>query len=67
MLLYVKSTKSIKRLTKEERSFYSITDNTGEILIGILLRDGHISRRTKTSNPSLHFHQSGKIQKRPYF
>lgn len=67
MLLYVKSTKGIKRLTKEERSFYSITDNIGEILVGILLSDGHISRRTKTSNPRFHFHQSGKIQKRPYF
>jgi LAGLIDADG DNA endonuclease family len=67
MLLYVRSTKGIKRLTKEERSFYTISDNTGKALVGIMLSDGHISRRTKTSNPRLHFCQSGKIQKRSYF
>lgn len=56
MLLYVISTKGIKRLRKEERYFYSITDNTGEILVGILMSDRHMTRRTKTSYPRFHFH-----------
>jgi hypothetical protein len=67
MLLYVRSTKGIKRLTKEERSSYILSDNTGKALIGIMLSDGHVSRRTKTSNPRFHFSQSGKYQKRSYF
>ena len=67
MLLYVRSTKGIKRLTKEERSFFIISNNTEKALIGIMLSDGHVSRRTKTSNPRFHFCQSGIIQKRFYF
>jgi hypothetical protein len=32
-----------------------------------MLSDGHIARRSLTSNPRFVFSQSGKKEKRPYF
>ena len=67
IFLYVKSTKGIKRLTKRERNLIFIPDNLNEVLVGIMLSDGHIPRRSFTSNPRFIFSQSGKMEKRPYF
>lgn len=36
-------------------------------MVGIMLSDGHIARRSLTSNPRFVFSQSGKKEKRPYF
>lgn len=67
IILFAKSTKGIKRLTKYERTLINIPNNIGEVLVGILLSDGHIARRSVTSNPRFIFSQSGKMDKRPYF
>lgn len=36
-------------------------------MVGIMLSDGHIARRSLTSNPRFIFSQSGKKEKWPYF
>lgn len=60
ILFYGKSTKGIKRLTKDQRALIHIPNDIGEILVGIMLSDGHIVRRSLTSNPRFVFSQSGK-------
>lgn len=67
ILFYAKSTNGIKRLSKIERNALNIPDDLKEALIGIMLSDGHISRRSLTSNARFIFSQSGKEDKRPYF
>jgi hypothetical protein len=67
LLLYVKSTKGIKRLSKEERNLINIPQEVKDILVGLMLSDGHISRRSMTGNPRFIFNQSGKKEKRSYF
>jgi LAGLIDADG DNA endonuclease family len=66
-MLHVKSTKGIKRLSKEERNLINIQQEVKDILVGVMLSDGHISRRSTTSNPRFIFNQSGKKEKRTYF
>ena len=66
-MFYGKSTKGIKRLTKDQRALINIPNSIGEVLVGIMLSDGHIARRSLTSNPRFIISQSGKKQKRPYF
>jgi hypothetical protein len=48
-----RSTKGIKRLSSSERISIEIPDDVSEVLIGILLGDAHISRRSLTSNSRL--------------
>ncbi len=43
-------TKGIKRLSFVERALITILDNVKEILVGILLSDGHIVKRSPLSN-----------------
>jgi hypothetical protein len=66
-MLYVKSTKGIKRLNKEERILISIPQEVNDILVGVMLSDGHILRRSITGNPRFIFNQSGKKEKHSYF
>jgi hypothetical protein len=49
-MLYVKSTKGIKRLSKEERNNINISQEVKDRLVGVMLNDGHISRRSITVN-----------------
>jgi len=63
-LFYVKSTKGIKRLSQNERVTLILPENKEEVLIGIMLSDGHIQRRSLTANARFLFNQSGKIEKK---
>ena len=67
IVLFAKSTKNIKRLNSNERNEMNLPDNINATLVGILLSDGHLQRRSQSSNLKFIFNQSGKIEKRPYF
>jgi hypothetical protein len=67
ILYYVKSTKGVKRLSKDERTSIFLPEKIEEVLTGILLSDGHLQQRSVSSNVRLLFNQSGKANKRPYF
>jgi hypothetical protein len=54
------SAKGTKRLSSYERSIISLTDFTRQALIGLLLGDMHIQRRTPTANSRLVYAQSDK-------
>jgi hypothetical protein len=51
-LFAARYTKGIKRLSFVERALITILDNVKEILVGILLNDGHIVKRSPLSNSS---------------
>lgn len=67
IVLFAKSTKNIKRLNSNERNEINLPDNINAALVRILLSDGHLQRRSQSSNVRFIFNQSGKIEKRPYF
>lgn len=54
-LLSSRSTKGIKRLSSKERALFSIPKVIKEILVGMLLGDSHIARRSPTANSRLVF------------
>ena len=64
---YVTSTKNIPRLSSKERKNIKLSQNSGEVLTGIKLSDGHIAQRSSTSNCRFVFNQSGKTAKKEYF
>jgi LAGLIDADG DNA endonuclease family len=55
------------RLNKAERNAINLPDNIKEVLVGIMLSDGHLARRSITGNARFIFSQSGKENTRPYF
>jgi len=57
------STKGIKKLSKEERASFSLNDYLNQALIGLLLGNGHIQRRSLTANSRLLYSQSIKHEK----
>jgi hypothetical protein len=67
IIYYAKSTKGVKRLSRDERTSIFLPENVEEVLTGILLSDGHLQQRSLSSNVRLIFNQSGKANKRPYF
>lgn len=61
LILYsIRSTKGVLRLSSIERSRISLPDEVKEILIGILLGDAHINRRSDTANSRLVYGQTTK-------
>lgn len=58
MLEAATSTKGIKRLSKAERTDILLPEVTKDILIGILLGDGHIVKRSPTSSYRFVFTQT---------
>lgn len=60
VLFATRSTKGIKRLSPADRAGISIPDDVKEVLVGILLGDAHISRRSLTANSRLHYGQTTK-------
>ena len=61
LILYsARSTKGILRLSSAERSKISLSDEVKEILIGILLGDAHLNRRSDTANSRLVYGQTTK-------
>lgn len=61
-----RSTKGIKRLSYSERASIELPGEVKEILIGILLGDGHIVRRSPSSNSRLVYAQTA-ISHKDYF
>jgi hypothetical protein len=60
------STKGIKRLSQTERARVSIPEEKKDVLVGILLGDGHISKRTPTSNSRFMYSQTA-VKHKEYF
>jgi len=68
LILYVaRSTKGIKRLSRSQRALIFIPNDIKETLIGILLGDGHIVRRSLTGNSRLVYAQSALIHKEYFY
>ena len=55
-----RSTQGIIRLSSAERASIIIPEETKDVLIGILLGDAHISRRSPTANSRLVYGQTIK-------
>jgi hypothetical protein len=54
-------------LSVAQRKLIVLSQLASDALIGILLSDGHLSRRSVTANTRFMFAQSGKLEKREYF
>ena len=63
VLQAARSTKGIKRLSFSERASIKLPDEVKEILIGILLGDAHIVRRTSTANSRIVYAQTAVTHK----
>jgi len=64
IILYaIRSTKGITRLSPAERAQITVPDEVKDILIGILLGDGHIVRRSPTANSRLVYAQTAVAHK----
>lgn len=67
LVLYAaRSTKGIFRLSSVERALMIIPDDLKEVLIGILLGDGHIVKRSSTANSRLVYAQTA-VSHKEYF
>ena len=66
VLYAARSTKGIKRLSSIERALITIPDDIKDILVGILLGDAHIVKRSPLSNSRLVYAQTIPIH-REYF
>jgi len=66
LALYSISTKSKKRLSKKERETIILSDNTAQVLVGIILGDGHIQQRSVTGNSRFLFVQTA-IKHKDYY
>lgn len=58
-----RSTEGIKRLSPSERALIQMPDEIKEILVGLLLGDGHIVRRSSTANSRLVYAQTAVAHK----
>ena len=63
VLQAARSTKGIKRLSFSERASIKLPDEVKEILIGILLGDASIVRRTSTANSRIVYAQTAVTHK----
>src|SRR5436305_1038076 len=64
LILYTaRSTKGIIRLSSVERALITMPDDIKDVLIGILLGDAHIVRRSSTSNSRLVYAQTAVAHK----
>lgn len=66
VLFAVRSTKGITRLSPEERASKKLPDEVKDILVGILLGDAHIVRRSPTGNSRLVYAQTA-VKHKEYF
>jgi LAGLIDADG DNA endonuclease family len=64
--ILLRSTKGITRLSSAERATIKLPDETKEVLVGILLGDAHIVRRSPTGNSRLVYSQTA-IKHKNYF
>lgn len=63
MLYVALSTKGILRLSSKERACVALPDETKDVLVGILLGDAHIAKRSCTSNSRLVYSQTAESHK----
>jgi hypothetical protein len=63
MRLAARSTKGIVRLSSAERTLITIPEEIKDILVGILLGDAHIVKRSSTSNSRLVYAQTAVTHK----
>jgi hypothetical protein len=64
LVLYAaRSTKGILRLSSADRALVTMPDDVKEVLVGILLGDAHIARRSSTGNSRLVYAQTAVIHK----
>ena len=66
VLFAARSTKGITRLSPTERASIKLPDEVKEVLIGILLGDAHIVRRSPTANSRLVYSQTA-VKHKEYF
>nr|YP_009577889.1 LAGLIDADG endonuclease [Cordyceps cicadae]QBG64877.1 LAGLIDADG endonuclease [Cordyceps cicadae] len=66
ILFAIRSTKGITRLSPFERATIKLPNETKEVLVGILLGDAHIARRSSTGNSRLVYSQTA-IKHKNYF
>ena len=66
VLFAARSTKGVTRLSSSDRALVTLPDEVKEVLIGILLGDGHIVRRSPTANSRLVYAQTA-IKHKEYF
>ena len=66
VLFAARSTKGITRLSPTERASVKLPDEVKEVLIGILLGDAHIVRRSPTANSRLVYAQTA-VKHKEYF
>ena len=67
MLFAARSTKGVVRLSSCDRALIKLPLEVKEILIGILLGDGHISRRSSTANSRLIYAQTAVAHKEYFY
>ena len=67
VLQVARSTKGIPRLSLSERALIKLTNEVKERLIGILLGDAHIVRRTTTANSRLVYAQTAVAHKEYFY
>jgi LAGLIDADG DNA endonuclease family len=63
VLYAVSSTKGITRLSSAERALITMSNDIKNVLVGILLGDAHIVRRSSTSNSRLVYAQTAVAHK----
>lgn len=63
----VRSTKGIQRLSFSERALIKFPDELKEILVGILLGDDHIVRKSSTANSRLVYAQTAVAHKEYFY
>lgn len=63
VLFAARTTKGVTRLSPSERALIKLPDEVQDTLIGILLGDGHISRRSSTANSRLIYAQTAVTHK----
>ena len=66
VLFSTRSTKGVTRLSSSDRALVTLPDEVKEVLIGILLGDAHIVRRSPTANSRLVFAQTA-VKHKEYF
>jgi hypothetical protein len=65
-LITKRSTKGVIRLSSQERKLITIPDDIKEVLVGILLGDAHIVKRSSTGNSRLVYAQTA-VKHKAYF
>lgn len=58
-----RSTKGVTRLSPDERALIILPDEVKDVLIGILLGDAHVAKRSPTGNSRVVYAQTAELHK----